>query len=125
MSADPSRERPEDDDSPQGNGYANEEPFEYPRFLGEKRAELNDGQYTATFTGSGYVTSDYDEGSFLSEVSFAGRRRLPAGHSRDIRRLAMADLFPQEWRERAVEYEIIVRARRRRTRDARPKPSPS
>jgi len=91
-----------------------EDEFDWPRLLGEKHTELAQGAYTATFTGSGFVTSDYDEGTFLSSLSFAARHRLPATKYWQVRRLEMGDLFPKEWQGKSVEYEITVQARRRK-----------
>lgn len=92
----------------------NEDVYDWRRPLGEKHTQLTDGEYEATFTGSGFVTSDYDEGTFLSDTSFATRWRLVATRHWHVKMLEMADLFPEQWRGKAVEYEITVRARRRR-----------
>ena len=47
----------------------------WPRLLGEIERQVNGNEYTGRFTGVGRITSDYDEGSFLSDTSFNERHR--------------------------------------------------
>jgi hypothetical protein len=83
----------------------------WPRVLGTVSRQVNGTDYAGHFTGVGRITADYDEGSFLSDKSFKERHRSWRTLWKD-HRLDMEQLFPEDWREAKVAYEITVRARR-------------
>jgi hypothetical protein len=95
-----------------------EDEYLWPRLLGEIDRRVNGREYVGHFTGVGRITGDYDEGSFLSDMSFKERHRSWRKLWKD-HRLEMEQLIPEDWREAKVEYEITVRARR-----LTPRPSP-
>lgn len=84
--------------------------FEWPRLLGQHDQTVEGTRHTGQFSGLGYVASEQDEGSFLSNLTHAQRHRLDAWERH--RTLEMENLFPQDWYGAKVEYEITVRARR-------------
>lgn len=93
------------------NDLLKDDELDWPRLLGEIERHVTDRDYVGHFTGVGRVTSDYDEGSFLSDMSFRERHRSWKTRWKD-HRLEMEQLFPDDWKEAKVEYEITVRARR-------------
>lgn len=92
--------------------------------LGTAEAFVTDKEYEAVFRGRGYVTADHDEGSFLSNISYDQYGDLKmayydaaASGSDQIelpfrKCLGIEELFPKNWREHPIEYEIVIRARR-------------
>ena len=88
-----------------------EEEYIWPRLLGAIDRQIKGNEYVGHFTGIGRVTADYDEGSFLSDTSFKERHRSWRKRSSQ-HTLEMEHLFPEDWKEAKVEYEITVRARR-------------
>jgi hypothetical protein len=95
-----------------------EDEYAYPKLLGNRQQQVHGSEYTGRFTGRGWLTGDYDEGSFLADMTFAAAHATWKA-SRKRHRLAMEDLFPEDWNGSQVEYEITVTARRVR------KPAPS
>jgi hypothetical protein len=87
--------------------------FVWPRPLGEMGRQVNGSEYTGHFTGTGWVTTDCDEGSFLSDVSRKGAERSWRVRGRR-KYLGIEDLFPADWLDAKVEYRITVTARRLR-----------
>ena len=78
-----------------------------PGMLGDSVAVENDQQYTATFRGQGFIDGDQG-GSFLSSIPY-----LSDNPGMELRKeLHMSDLFPKDWSESEVEYEITVTAKR-------------
>ncbi len=91
--------------------------------LGTRQEKIDGDKYKGTLTGRAYVTSDHDEGSFLSDKLFNQYHReidkaRDKGHYNDDnppperKHLGISELFPEGWGESEVEYEITVRARK-------------
>jgi len=47
-----------------------EEDYSFAKLLGTRVQQVNGREYTSRFSGKGWITSDSDEGSFLSDMTF-------------------------------------------------------
>lgn len=85
--------------------------------LGDCQETDTGEEYEATLRGTAWITSEHDYGEFLSDRSYAEAHPVDpvTGVGLGMQRrkqLTITDLFPPEWREVRVEYEISVRARK-------------
>lgn len=90
----------------------------------DKEASIIGPEYKVIFAGEGWVSSGQDDGSFISRNSFKEsdeewaryfeqEAESPSAHAPKNRILLdMAGLFPPEWRESKVEFEITVKAKK-------------
>lgn len=90
----------------------------------DKEASIIGPEYKVIFAGEGWISSAQDDGSFISRNSFkesdgewaryfeqeVENSSAQAPKNRIL--LGMADLFPPEWRESKVEFEITVKAKK-------------
>jgi len=95
-----------------------EEDYSFPKLLGTRDQQVNGREHGGRFSGTGWITGDYDEGSFLSDMTFTASHATWKARLRR-HRLEMEHLFPEDWRGSQVAYEITVTAHRIR------KPAPS
>ena len=59
---------------------------------------------TARFEGTGVLTVEHTEGSFLSD------RRLHSRFGKPKKTLAIEEMFPEGWQDKRIRYIITVKA---------------
>lgn len=90
-----------------------------------RKESLHGNDYRATFSGKGFISSGYDDGTFIASISSAQmQRQWDAARAKsngnqseepdysflDRQVLDMAGLFPEKWREEEIEFTITVKA---------------
>ena len=85
--------------------------------IGSCKEMLNGDEYQATFKGKGWVSADQDDGDFLSDHPYAKAHPTDPDTGLGLgmkgrKQFTMAQLFPENWQEARVEYEITVRAKK-------------
>lgn len=83
----------------------------------DKRSVNSRGALKGEFRGRGYITSDEDDGRYISDMSTPDYNKVIEGpkmlmHPPVRRFLDIADLFPEDWSGQEVEFEITVTAKR-------------
>lgn len=112
--------------------------------LGQVSEKVEGDIYHATFTGSGWIRTEQDEGTFLANVSQSDLDEIwrqgklidseldEIGHQAELtpvleeKRLDISDLFPLEWQggvnrtlDTEVVYEISIKAKRIKSKPIR------
>ena len=90
----------------------------------DKEGSIIGPEYKVTILGKGWISSGQDDGSFISRNSFKEsdeewaryfeqEEENPSAQAPKNRILLdMASLFPPQWRESKVEFEITVKAKK-------------
>lgn len=85
---------------------AEDQPEPEARRLGSWEID-NDGEtLRATFKGQGFVTFGHVNGSLLANRRLRDRRDIPE------KSLSFESMFPENWEDKGIEYEITVKAKR-------------
>ena len=92
--------------------------------FGTQETHLKGEEFVGRFAGKAWITADQDDGAFLSNMNyddFHAKYREYRDKAADPNfkgaypertQFAIDELFPEDWRESQIEYEITVKAKR-------------